>query len=106
MVERSVMIPYLKCLHLLCFDLIIVLEFALEMCMCLYPKVLFHRLYLLQRKQSAYVGPSGYSSVCESRSHTEKMLTERSQKQKGLLIRLFPEQWWDIWWTQAEPDIQ
>lgn len=49
MLESTVLIPYLKYLYLLCFDLIVVVEFALEICACIYPKVFSHRLYVLER---------------------------------------------------------
>lgn len=115
MLESSVLIPYLKHLHLLCSDLIVVLEFALEMYVCVSkgslpqavctPEKAVHIKDVCSGLQS-YVGQSGYFSVCESLSHTEKMLPERSQKQKGLLISLFPEHWWDLQWTQVEPDME
>lgn len=58
------------------------------------------------RGLQSYVDQSGCSSVCESRSHTEKVLPERPQKQKRLLISLFPGQWWDVQCTHVEPDME
>lgn len=54
MLESTILIPYLKYLYLLCFDLIAVVEFALEICVCIYPKFFFffRRLCVLERNQS------------------------------------------------------
>lgn len=52
MLESTVLILYLKYLYLLCFDLIVVVEFALEIYVRICPKVFFHRLYVLERNQS------------------------------------------------------
>lgn len=116
MLESTVLILYLKYLYLLCFDLIVVVGFALEIYVCIYPEFFFPQAVCawekpvhikevcsnLQRSTQGKVDTFQFVD-CESFSHTEKMLPERPQKQRRLLISLFPEQWLDIWWT---PDME
>lgn len=55
MLESTVLIPYLKYLYLLCFDLIAVVEFTLEICVCICPKV-FSQGYMCLREASPHKG--------------------------------------------------
>lgn len=75
MLESIVLILYLKYLYLLCFDSIVVVEFTLEIYVCIYPKVFTTGCMCLRETSShkgglqqltgSYIGQRRYFSVCE-----------------------------------------
>lgn len=92
--ENPVRILYLKYLHLLFFGLVVLLEFVLEICMCVlkgyFPCVWLFSMYFIESSQKKrcrvcsdlqnYTGQHGCFSVCESHCHTEKKCCQKELK--------------------------